>query len=68
MSMFTLQDARAQFTLTDAAAAKVKTLIEAEDTPGMTLRVAVLPGACSGFTYELISPTVRDSTPDSTSS
>ena len=53
MSMFTLQDARTQFTLTDAAAAKVKTLIEAEDTPGLALRVAVRPGGCSGFSYEM---------------
>ena len=53
MSMFTLQDARTQFTLTDAAAAKVKALIEAEDTPGLSLRVAVRPGGCSGFSYEM---------------
>lgn len=53
MSMFTLQDARTQFTLTDAAAAKVKALIEAEDTPGLALRVAVRPGGCSGFSYEM---------------
>ena len=53
MSMFTLTDARTQFTLTDAAAAKVKALIEAEDTPGLSLRVAVRPGGCSGFSYEM---------------
>ena len=53
MSMFTLTDARTQFTLTDAAAAKVKALIEAEDTPGLALRVAVRPGGCSGFSYEM---------------
>ena len=53
MSMFTLHDARTQFTLTDAAAAKVKALIEAEDTPGLSLRVAVRPGGCSGFSYEM---------------
>ena len=43
----------AQFTLTDAAAAKVKSLIEAEDTPDLALRVAVRPGGCSGFSYEM---------------
>ena len=53
MSMFTLTDARQQFTLTDAAAAKVKGLIEAEDTPRPALRVAVRPGGCSGFSYEM---------------
>ena len=53
MSMLTLTDARTQFTVTDAAAAKVKALIEAEDTPGLSLRVAVRPGGCSGFSYEM---------------
>ena len=53
MSMFTLTDARTQFTLTDAAAEKVKALIAAEDTPGLSLRVAVRPGGCSGFSYEM---------------
>ncbi len=53
MSMFTVTDARVAFTVTDAAAAKVKTLIEAEDTPGLALRVAVRPGGCSGFSYEM---------------
>lgn len=53
MSMFTVTDARAQFTLTDAAAAKIKSLIEAEETPDLALRVAVRPGGCSGFSYEM---------------
>lgn len=53
MSMFTVTDARTTFTVTDAAAAKVKSLIEAEDTPGLALRVAVRPGGCSGFSYEM---------------
>jgi len=53
MSMFTLTDARAQFSLTDAAAAKIKSLIEAEDTADLSLRVAVRPGGCSGFSYEM---------------
>ncbi|MEP6625803.1 MAG: hypothetical protein ABJC79_15245, partial [Acidimicrobiia bacterium] len=53
MSMFTVTDTRAQFLLTDAASTKVKTLIEAEDTPGLALRVAVRPGGCSGFSYEM---------------
>jgi iron-sulfur cluster assembly protein/iron-sulfur cluster insertion protein len=53
MSIFSVTDARTQFTLTDAAAAKVKGLIEAEDTPDLALRVAVRPGGCSGFSYEM---------------
>ena len=40
-------------TLTDAAATKVKDLIEAEGEPDLALRVAVRPGGCSGFSYEM---------------
>ena len=40
-------------TLTDAAAEKVKDLIEAEGEPTLALRVAVRPGGCSGFSYEM---------------
>ena len=40
-------------TLTDAAADKVKNLIEAEGEPDLALRVAVRPGGCSGFSYEM---------------
>ena len=40
-------------TLTDTAATKVKDLIEAEGTPQLALRVAVRPGGCSGFSYEM---------------
>jgi iron-sulfur cluster assembly protein/iron-sulfur cluster insertion protein len=40
-------------TLTDQAAAKVKDLIEAEGEPELALRVAVRPGGCSGFSYEM---------------
>jgi iron-sulfur cluster assembly protein/iron-sulfur cluster insertion protein len=40
-------------TLTDNAAVKVKDLIAAEDEPGLALRVAVRPGGCSGFSYEM---------------
>lgn len=36
---------------TDAAAAKVKTLIEEEDNPSLKLRVFVSGGGCSGFQY-----------------
>ncbi len=40
-------------TLTDTAATKVKDLIDAEGTPDLALRVAVRPGGCSGFSYEM---------------
>ena len=39
--------------LTDAAALKVKTLLEAEGRDDLTLRVAVQPGGCSGLRYQL---------------
>jgi iron-sulfur cluster assembly protein/iron-sulfur cluster insertion protein len=40
-------------TLTDTAASMVKDLIEAEGEPNLALRVAVRPGGCSGFSYEM---------------
>ena len=40
-------------TLTDTAAAKVKDLIQAEGEDNLALRVAVRPGGCSGFSYEM---------------
>jgi iron-sulfur cluster assembly protein/iron-sulfur cluster insertion protein len=40
-------------TLTDTAATKVKDLIEAEGEENLALRVAVRPGGCSGFSYEM---------------
>jgi iron-sulfur cluster assembly protein/iron-sulfur cluster insertion protein len=40
-------------TLTDTAAVKVRDLIEAEGEDGLALRVAVRPGGCSGFSYEM---------------
>jgi iron-sulfur cluster assembly accessory protein len=40
-------------TLTDTAASKVKDLIDAEGEPDLALRVAVRPGGCSGFSYEM---------------
>jgi iron-sulfur cluster assembly accessory protein len=39
--------------LTDQAATKVKQLIEAEGNTELALRVAVRPGGCSGFSYEM---------------
>jgi iron-sulfur cluster assembly accessory protein len=40
-------------TLTDSAANKVRELLEAEGEPELALRVAVRPGGCSGFSYEM---------------
>lgn len=40
-------------TLTDNAASKVGELIKAEGDDGLALRVAVRPGGCSGFSYEM---------------
>lgn len=40
-------------TLTDTAADKVKQLITAEGDDELALRVAVRPGGCSGFSYEM---------------
>lgn len=38
-------------TFTDAAAKKVKSLIEGEDNPNLRLRVYITGGGCSGFQY-----------------
>ncbi|HMS46980.1 MAG: iron-sulfur cluster assembly accessory protein [Candidatus Microthrix subdominans] len=40
-------------TLTDTAADKVQQLIAAEGDDALALRVAVRPGGCSGFSYEM---------------
>lgn len=40
-------------TLTESAADKVRSLIEAEGDDELSLRVAVRPGGCSGFSYEM---------------
>jgi iron-sulfur cluster assembly accessory protein len=39
--------------LTDNATVKVAELIGAEDEADLALRVAVRPGGCSGFSYEM---------------
>jgi iron-sulfur cluster assembly accessory protein len=40
-------------TLTDAAVAKVAVLLEQEGNADLALRVAVRPGGCSGYSYEM---------------
>ena len=39
--------------VSDNAATKVKELLEAEGDTTLALRVAVRPGGCSGFSYEM---------------
>ena len=39
--------------LTDTATDKVRTLMEQEGADDLALRVAVRPGGCSGFSYEM---------------
>ena len=39
--------------LTEKAATKVSELIAAEGEDGLALRVAVRPGGCSGFSYDM---------------
>ena len=46
-------------TLTDSAISKVDELITAEGDEGLALRVAVRPGGCSGFSYEMFFDTDR---------
>ncbi|CAM8660032.1 sufA Fe-S cluster assembly scaffold protein [Acidimicrobiia bacterium] len=48
-------------TLTDTATVKVKELIAQEGQDGLMLRVAVRPGGCSGFSYEMFFDTEKDS-------
>ncbi len=54
MSAFSVTDASQTFLLTETAADKVRSLIAAEDTTdSLSLRVAVRPGGCSGYSYEM---------------
>ncbi|HET7307251.1 MAG TPA: iron-sulfur cluster insertion protein ErpA [Gammaproteobacteria bacterium] len=44
-------DAPTSLVFTEAAARKVKSLIDEEENPGLKLRVYVTGGGCSGFQY-----------------
>jgi len=55
----TQTDEGAVIALTDTAVAKVKELIAAETEENLALRVAVRPGGCSGFSYEMFFDTDR---------
>ena len=48
-----LSSAESSIVLTDAAAAKVKELLEAQEKADLSLRVAARPGGCSGLQYQL---------------
>ncbi|MEN8239020.1 MAG: iron-sulfur cluster assembly accessory protein [Actinomycetota bacterium] len=47
-------------TLTSAAAAKVKTLIDAEGDADLSLRIAVKRSGCSGYAYDMYFDKVVD--------
>ncbi len=40
------------FTITEAAARRIKTLLEAEGRVNQGMRIKVVPGGCAGFQYE----------------
>ncbi|QLB18261.1 iron-sulfur cluster insertion protein ErpA [Mannheimia granulomatis] len=46
-----MSDIQIPLTFTDAAARKVKSLIEGEENPNLRLRVYITGGGCSGFQY-----------------
>lgn len=49
----TTQRPQRAVTLTDGAVGKIQQLLEAENDPSLALRMAVRPGGCSGFSYEM---------------
>ena len=46
-----MNDIQVPLIFTDAAAKKVKSLIEGEDNPNLRLRIYITGGGCSGFQY-----------------
>jgi iron-sulfur cluster assembly accessory protein len=48
-------------TLSDTASNKVRELISQEGNDELMLRVAVRPGGCSGFSYEMFFDTEKES-------
>ena len=46
-------------TLTENATSKVGELLAGENEEGLALRVAVKPGGCSGYSYEMFFDTDR---------
>lgn len=48
--------------LTPPAVEKVRSLLESEDNASLALRLAVRPGGCSGFSYEMFFDSDIDAT------
>jgi len=53
MTSVSIAKKRGPITLTDSAAAKVADLLAQEGNDALALRVAVRPGGCSGYSYEM---------------
>lgn len=53
MTVESSQSTQQGLILTEAAAAKVRSLLEQQGEEGLQLRVAVQPGGCSGLRYQL---------------
>ncbi|MDE0231423.1 MAG: iron-sulfur cluster insertion protein ErpA [bacterium] len=55
MQLLTIKSSTPQrpILLTDSAVAKIKALLASEEDDDLGLRVAVRPGGCSGFSYEM---------------
>ncbi len=51
-------------TLTDSATSKVAQLLKEENDDALALRVAVRPGGCSGFSYEMFFDSETDADVD----
>ncbi len=47
-------------TLTSTAAARLRTILEQEGQTGKGLRIRVVPGGCSGYSYDLMFDDARD--------
>jgi len=61
MSSVSIGKRPSAITLTDSAVAKVAALLAEEGNDALVLRVAVRPGGCSGYSYEMyFDPEVRD--------
>lgn len=56
----TITDAMEPVQLTPSAAAKVAELLAEEADETLALRMAVRPGGCSGFSYEMFFDSARD--------
>ncbi|MGQ0793705.1 MAG: iron-sulfur cluster insertion protein ErpA [Deltaproteobacteria bacterium] len=50
------------FEVTDKAANEIKRLLSTEEIPNAVLRVRVIPGGCSGFSYEMGFDDITDET------